>query len=72
MDRIEDSLELPLDSLTVEGLKARSPKRSLPHWHGVKHLAKQDSDRFQLRAAEIASEHGVSRVHLDIYLWLER
>lgn len=70
--RLEGSLELPLDSLTIKGLKSRSPKRSLPRWHGVKHLEKDDSDRFQLRASEIASEHGVSRVHLDIYLWLER
>lgn len=69
---LEDMLELPLDSLTVQGLKARSPQRSLPRWHGVRHLTKGASDRFQDRASEIAREHEVSRVHLDIFLWLER
>lgn len=72
LGRLEDMLELPLDSLTVQGLKARSPQRSLPCWHGVKHLTKGESDRFQDRASQIAKEHEVSRVHLDIFLWLER
>lgn len=72
LHRIERQLELPLDSLTVKGLKKRSPKRSLPRWHGVKNLSEADSDRFQVRASEIAADLEVERIHLDIYLWLER
>lgn len=72
LDRLEHLFEIPLDSLTVAGLKGRSPKRSLPRWKGVKHLTEEASAAFQKRALEIASEQEIPRVHLDIYLWLER
>ena len=72
LEPLEGVLEIPLDSLTVTGIKARSPKRSLPRWKGVKHLTKEASELIQKRAQEIASERGTSRVHLDIYFWLER
>jgi hypothetical protein len=72
LDRLEEYLEIPLDSLTVKGLKIRSPRGSLPRWGGVKHLADSDSLSFQLRASEIAEELGSHRVHLDIFLWVDR
>jgi hypothetical protein len=73
LDRFESVLELPMDSLTALGLKARSPARSLPRWQGVKHLTQADNQRFQARALEIADAWGIpARVHLDIYFWLER
>lgn len=72
LDRFEDRLELPMDSLTAKGLKSRSPARSLPRWRGVKYLTATDNEHFQKRALQIATDRGTSRVHLDIYLWLER
>lgn len=72
LHRFEDVLELPMDSLTAKGLKAKSKPRSLPRWTGVKHLTASGNKHFQERAGEIASKHGMARVHLDIYLWLER
>ena len=72
LNQIESCLELPLDSLTANGVKKRSPKRSLPTWTGVKNLSEHDSRRFQERAQTIADEMGIHRIHLDIYLWLDR
>ena len=69
---LEYLLEIPLDSLIVAGIKDRSPGRSLPRWKGVKHLTEEASAVFQKRALEIASEQKLPRVHLDIYLWLDR
>lgn len=68
----EAFLELPLDKLTATGLISRSVGRRLPRWTGVKHLQPDASDLFQRRASEIASEHRIARVHLDITLWLDR
>lgn len=72
LHRFEELLELPMDSLTAKGLKAISTPRSLPRWMGVKYLTPAENKLFQVRAAEIASEREIARVHLDIYLWLER
>lgn len=72
LDRFEDLLELPMDSLTAKGLKSRSPARSLPRWRGVKYLTPTDNQHFQARARQIAMERKTACVHLDIYLWLER
>lgn len=72
LGEVESVLELPLDSLTAKGLRRLSPPRSLPRWNGVKHLTQSDSDRFQQRANEIALKSETSRVHLDIYLFLDR
>jgi hypothetical protein len=72
LDRFERVLELPMDSLTAKGLKSLSPARSLPRWKGVKHLRETDNEEFQRRALKIAENRCTLRVHLDIYLWLER
>jgi hypothetical protein len=72
LDRFEALLELPMDSLTAKGLKALSTARSLPRWRGVKYLREVDNEQFQTRAEDIARQRDISRVHLDIYLWLDR
>lgn len=75
LDRVESCLELPMDSLTANGLKARSQKHllgRLPRWKGVRHLTPAANHQFQERATRIAELEKTLRVHLDIYLWLER
>ena len=69
LDALEPWLEVPLDSVVAQGLKALSPRGSLPQWTGLKGLTKDRSDPFQLRAQQIADDWGVARVHLDAYLW---
>jgi len=69
LDALEPWLEVPLDSVVAHGLKALSPRGSLPQWTGLKGLTKDRSDPFQLRAQQIADDWGVARVHLDAYLW---
>jgi hypothetical protein len=68
----EAFLELPLDRQTATGLISRSASHRLPRWTGVKHLQPEASELFQRRASEIAREHQIARVHLDITLWLDR
>jgi hypothetical protein len=65
---LERLLELPLDSLTVVGMKKRSPARSLPRWRGVKHLTPEHSASFQERALAIAESESTSRAsrHLPL------
>lgn len=79
LQRFEPVLEVPLDSYTANGIISLSPLNSLPRWQGLKRLEQDESDQFQNRARDIASEWsrmpGMSRmvrVHLDTYLWTLR
>jgi hypothetical protein len=69
---VEPFLELPLDSFTARGVRVRSLKGSVPTWFGVRKLTAEASKVYQLRAAELAAEEGLARVHLDLYYWMER
>lgn len=40
-------------------------------WPGLKHLTFEQSEKFQEIADEIAKEKNVSKVHLDIFIWLK-
>jgi hypothetical protein len=43
----------------------------LPRWLGVKYLKVDDSKAYQAFALTLAGRMGVTRVHLDTYLWVE-
>ncbi|MDO9528221.1 MAG: hypothetical protein Q7J27_03585 [Syntrophales bacterium] len=66
---VEKWMEIALDSKVAEGLRIRFPE--LPAWPGLKHLGQRLSDQYQDCAQQLAHDKGLSRVHLDIWLWLE-
>lgn len=72
LQRAEQFFELPLDSLSVAGLKHTTKKRALPGWHGVKRLTPEASSAFQDYARDLARQRGVARVHLDAEFWVQR
>ncbi|HEX4608723.1 MAG TPA: hypothetical protein VH092_11020 [Urbifossiella sp.] len=67
----EEWYELPLDSVVVKAMKKKAPRRSLPQWLGVKHLTPDDSTKYQVYALTLAEKMGITRAHLDTYLWVE-
>lgn len=66
---VEKWMEIALDSKVAKGLRNRFPE--LPSWPGLKHLEQRISDQYQDCAQQLADKQGLSRVHLDIWLWLE-
>ena len=72
LQRIEQELELPLDSITVKKLKENSPANPLPRWLGVKRLRPEDSSDFQQFARQLAQQRDQARIHLDIDFWGNR
>ena len=71
LQSIESWLEIPLDSAVAKGLKLQSNRGELPRWPGLKSLEPNQSEEFQFFAAKRANLKGVTRVHLDMYLWLD-
>lgn len=71
LDAIESFLEIPLDRAVSTGLKRRGVRGELPQWPGLKSLRKEISDEYQSFALKEAVKEGISRVHIDMYLWLE-
>jgi hypothetical protein len=67
--RVERAMEVALDSKVAAGLRDRYPR--LPTWPGLRHLTPDVSVLYQSSAQDLAKVQGVSRVHLDIWLWLE-
>jgi hypothetical protein len=72
LDRAEDLLELPLDSITARRLRFEVGRGQLPRWQGVKRISPAASAEFQAAAAAVASARGISRVHLDAFWWGSR
>lgn len=72
LEAIEQFLEVPLDSFTGKALnaeaKARGQTHRLPDWQSIKGLEREESDRFQAFASELAEERGHARVHLDVLM----
>lgn len=71
LESIEPFLEIPLDSAVAKGLNKRAFKKILPRWTGLKYLTKTSSDEYQSFAQQESEKMKMSRVHLDMYLWLE-
>jgi hypothetical protein len=69
--RAEASYEIPLDQIVTGRIQPLSGA-NLPAWSGVKHLTPAVSAKYQSAAAAQASDLGMARVHLDIYLWSDR
>jgi len=72
LSRVEFFLEVPLDSLSAQGLRERRKQEALPRWTGVSRLTPAMSEAYQGAAARLADAWGISRVHLDAYLWSDR
>jgi hypothetical protein len=66
--RIEDWLEVPLDSNVAEGL-AEAYLDDLPPWPGIKYLRANQSLIYQQAARRVALSADISPVHLDVYWW---
>lgn len=70
--RAEPFLEVPLDSITAGQLWKHAGRGVLPRWRGVKHLTKNESNKYQAFARTIAEQQGLCRVHLDVFWWGRR
>jgi hypothetical protein len=69
ISRIHPWLEVPLDNHVASGLRKTSYKKNLPRWGTIRRLTREDSDKYQEVAAQVADRIGCNRVDLDIYLW---
>lgn len=67
---LEPWLEIPLDNLVATALKRRAGRGGLPSWPGLKRLTPAVSQKFQSTARDWADAEGISRVHLDMRIWL--
>jgi hypothetical protein len=65
----ESWLEVPLDSVVAEGLN-KNLTVALPRWPGVKRVTPDLSARYQDEALNLSRDWGITRVHLDTYLWV--
>jgi len=72
LDPLEPWMEIPLDNLVATALKKRVGRGGLPSWPGLKGLTPSVSWQFQLRAKDWADAEGISRVHLDMRIWVEQ
>ena len=64
-DLLESLLHLPIDSKVSEGLIKLSPPNTFLRWAGVKHLEREEYNKYQKYAAMCATNRGISRIFLD-------
>jgi len=69
MEKLKDVLETPLDSYAAGTLRRLAGRGRLPRWKGIIGLKKEDSDKYQEFASQVATENKLSRACLDIILW---
>jgi hypothetical protein len=75
LERLEDVLEVPLDSVVVSKLQEVEKTLKLfgesgsPRWRSIKALDPANSEKFQKVATAMAKERGISRGALDVALW---
>jgi len=69
LGRSEKWYEIPLDSVVAKGLRNLSG-HDLPRWPGVRYLEPDVSDLYQAAATSLSRQWGITRVHLDTYLWV--
>lgn len=67
---VEDCFEVPLDRVVAAGLHEHRVM-ALPRWPGVKRVTPELSAHYQAGALLLAQQWGVTRVHLDTFLWVE-
>lgn len=68
-ERVENWLEVPLDSQVAKRLKKEAGRGNLPRWTTVIGLTSVTSNQFQDFATKLAYRHHIARVHLDIKFW---
>lgn len=67
--KAEHCFELPLNKRNVDGLRRQKGGKELPEWPGMNLLTPELNDQYQQYAAELGDHMGVSRLHLEIFLW---
>ena len=67
--KLDQYYELPLDSLSANGIRELTSVRPRPRWVGVKNVTPEINEHFQELAAAIAEEKNTRRVHLDAIFW---
>ena len=67
LDRAEQFLEVPLDSI-VAG-KIREFERGVPPWKNIRDLDYDTNEAYQNVATWIAEANGFARIHLDAVWW---
>jgi hypothetical protein len=68
LDRAEELMELPLDSITA-GMLRENCDGLLTRWHGVRRVDVALNREYQLAALLVARENKIARVHLDALWW---
>ena len=70
LDRLEQWLEIPLDSVIAGELKKDAGHGRLPVWNGLKTLKKEESKKLQDHASQMAAKKNTDRIHLDVGMWV--
>lgn len=65
----EHFYELPLNKRSADGIRKQRPGDNLPEWPGLTLLDAAGSSLYQEAAKAIASDMGVARIHLGLFLW---
>ena len=69
LSSLDHCYEIPLDSLSANGIRDNTETLPKPRWVGVKNVTPEINDCFQTLASEIATQRGTLRVHLDAVFW---
>jgi hypothetical protein len=69
LSKIEALFEIPLDSLSANGIRDNITTGPVPKWVGVKNVKSEMNETFQQLATKIAAEKQTLRVHLDAIFW---
>lgn len=67
---MEGWMEIPLDSYIAHNLRDKFGKMELKPWDGLINLKPEVSDKYQKCALKLAKELDITRVHLDMILWM--
>lgn len=72
LSRVEELFEIPLDSVSANGLSANSSSVHIPKWMGVKYVTPTVNQHYQQLATKLAADRQTLRVHLDAIFWGSR
>jgi hypothetical protein len=71
--RFANFIETPLDLRAASKIRRRAQencgRHTLPRWQGIKNLAPQVSQQYQVQARKLAKQWALPRGELDIVLW---
>lgn len=72
LNRLDGSLEVPLDSYVGRGLRADAEEFGIaacPTWIGIMRVTPELNQALQVIAAAVAQRRGVHRHELDLFYW---